>query len=487
MQCIINKKIKDMKTKISNKKRFVLAIVLFIGTICPIKAQIPTLPVQFDWQTCMEQQMPLRLLDINDGFYTINKNFLRADSYIFGYQQLLKYNLQGELEWEKDLGDAYGSFLIKDNNSRDYYLFPPPKTPANVIMKFNQYDELVWTKDLTSDDNYTGSRVKAITATENGFATISDDAAKNFNLYNYNSDGELLNTHHIIDFNHGNPNIISTSDNGFLITTLKDFGTLVIIKMNANGELEWSVPLKEINQTIVGVLSLIEVEGGFLTLLTPPCIVKINHQGVVDWIYNSNDAILLRALETSNGNIVCFGRKVNPSNHSSIYILTLNASGEPLSQSFINNDDGKELHFSDVVPVEDKDNTYVISGEYGGRGGDIITSCNSIENEIYTYPYDFWLAQVTLKEGDDTDGIDEHNTLQATVYPNPATDYVLIECTEYEKAEFVVYDLVGRVLLRQLLNSEKSYVNTSGFKNGVYVYQIQSNGKKNIGKMVITH
>ncbi|MDR0969280.1 MAG: T9SS type A sorting domain-containing protein [Lentimicrobiaceae bacterium] len=478
-----------MKIKISNKKRFVLAIVLFIGTICPIKAQIPTLPVQFDWQTCMEQQMSLRLLDINDGFFAINTDFLHDGAYIYGYQQLLKYNLQGELEWKKDLGDGYGSFLIKDNNSRDYYLVPDRTGDKKVIMKFNQYDELVWTKNLTLDDNYTGNGVIAITATENGFATISDDTAKNFNLYQYNSDGELLNTHHIIDFNRGNPNIISTSDNGFLITTSIDFSNgPVILKMNANKEIEWSVPLKEINQTPVsGTYFLIEVEGGFLMSLisTKPCIAKINHQGVVDWTYSDDNVRLFRALETNNGNIVCFG-EVNPSNFP-IYILTLNASGKPLSQSFIDNNDGKFLYISGVVPVKDKDNTYVISAEYAGAGGDITTFCNSIENEFYNYHDDFWLAQITLKKGDDSDGIDEYNTLQATVYPNPAADYMLIECAEYENATFVVYDLVGRVLYRQLLNGEKSYINTSGFKNGMYVYQIQSNDKKNIGKMVITH
>lgn len=329
---------------------------------------------------------------------------------------------------------------------------------------------------------------------------------------------------------------IKTSDGGILLSGIeKNKKKTCIIKLNAQGEQEWQQRYgSDIENTGTGseprysyICNFIETENGYVAVgasnaidgdltglnyhegsneIEQPAsdvwVLKLDFSGNIIWhqLYGgSRPDIGFHIFETSDKNLLGFAytkstdgdiKSIFEDDYWSaawIFLLDTN-NGSLLSQRVIlNSNKDQELLINNgknVIQIADE--TYVMAVSYNFQGGDFVCGQEHHIN-FENYRYLGWLAQITLKEGGDIDGIDEHNTLQATVYPNPATDYVLIECTEYEKAEFVVYDVVGRVLHRQLLNSEKSYVNTSVLKNGVYVYQIQSNDKKNIGKMVITH
>ena len=66
------------------------------------------------------------------------------------------------------------------------------------------------------------------------------------------------------------------------------------------------------------------------------------------------------------------------------------------------------------------------------------------------------------------------------VYPNPARDVLTIvyKAAFGQTAEFVLYDLQGRELLRQKLdNSGKTDLSISHFPSGIYHYQITTDGK----------
>ena len=78
------------------------------------------------------------------------------------------------------------------------------------------------------------------------------------------------------------------------------------------------------------------------------------------------------------------------------------------------------------------------------------------------------------------------------LYPNPATDKVIIEFTndsfENIDANIKVYSITGRLIYETEFSTVNSFkqLSVDMLKNGVYVYQISlSNGEEKSGKLVI--
>lgn len=60
------------------------------------------------------------------------------------------------------------------------------------------------------------------------------------------------------------------------------------------------------------------------------------------------------------------------------------------------------------------------------------------------------------------------------VYPNPAQESVTIELSQKEEAEFVLFDITGRVVLTQKLRQPKETFSLANVAKGMYFYRIQS-------------
>ncbi|MBS4013791.1 MAG: T9SS type A sorting domain-containing protein [Bacteroidetes bacterium] len=59
-------------------------------------------------------------------------------------------------------------------------------------------------------------------------------------------------------------------------------------------------------------------------------------------------------------------------------------------------------------------------------------------------------------------------------FPNPANDFVYlkIESSEFEGVQFVVYDINGRMLIRQHFSSELEKISFSDLRSGVYFIKV---------------
>ena len=64
--------------------------------------------------------------------------------------------------------------------------------------------------------------------------------------------------------------------------------------------------------------------------------------------------------------------------------------------------------------------------------------------------------------------------LEASLYPNPATDVVNIE-TNFEISNIKVVNYVGQVVLNQEINQVDFQINTSDYRSGMYFVQIENN------------
>ena len=83
-----------------------------------------------------------------------------------------------------------------------------------------------------------------------------------------------------------------------------------------------------------------------------------------------------------------------------------------------------------------------------------------------------------------------YETGQVAIYPNPAQDYLQIQQhTAAQNTIFVVYDLLGRELLRQSLSPLNTQVSTEQLPSGMYLYRIINlqNQSLHYGKVSIVH
>lgn len=73
-------------------------------------------------------------------------------------------------------------------------------------------------------------------------------------------------------------------------------------------------------------------------------------------------------------------------------------------------------------------------------------------------------------------GIKEIEKKNILIYPNPAQDRLSIS-TEHDIDSIVIYDLSGRVVMRQNLNNKNSNLNIKSLSSGTYLVQIFNKGK----------
>jgi len=77
----------------------------------------------------------------------------------------------------------------------------------------------------------------------------------------------------------------------------------------------------------------------------------------------------------------------------------------------------------------------------------------------------------------ETTGITQYQyTDNITVYPNPFTDYIVINSTNNESV--TIYDISGTLILQAVLKTGSNYINTSGLGAGVYVLKCGNNTLK---------
>lgn len=78
-------------------------------------------------------------------------------------------------------------------------------------------------------------------------------------------------------------------------------------------------------------------------------------------------------------------------------------------------------------------------------------------------------------------------SVNLSVYPNPATDYVLLTLSgSSADAEVTITDVLGKEIANEKFSGSKKF-NVRDFKNGVYVMSIVSNGNTYTKRFVIKH
>jgi hypothetical protein len=86
-------------------------------------------------------------------------------------------------------------------------------------------------------------------------------------------------------------------------------------------------------------------------------------------------------------------------------------------------------------------------------------------------PYEFWVVT----------GLDQEQiNLSMGVYPNPATDYVMLQIDDFENHldafwTYELWNVEGKLMYRQVIAGASTRIVLSGFSTGVYFLKVHQN------------
>ena len=158
----------------------------------------------------------------------------------------------------------------------------------------------------------------------------------------------------------------------------------------------------------------------------------------------------------------------------------------------ITTDDTSKLVFTNVSPVINtaisfENSTYKTIGatfEFGGLADNETCNKAGYMAEILSF-FDVSFLWT------DINSINE-NQSGLILYPNPASNQLTVQFTGKQNNETTlsIYDMAGRMVLRQLLSSHqginKASLQIGNLKNGIYSVEVNANGNPQITKLVIT-
>lgn len=78
----------------------------------------------------------------------------------------------------------------------------------------------------------------------------------------------------------------------------------------------------------------------------------------------------------------------------------------------------------------------------------------------------------------------KHQTLDVSIYPNPANDRLWIKTENAQNATIRIIDIAGNTVLETLLNKEQEGINIKDLPKGIYVVSTSIGGLHNIQKFV---
>ncbi|MBO7465521.1 MAG: T9SS type A sorting domain-containing protein, partial [Bacteroidales bacterium] len=96
-------------------------------------------------------------------------------------------------------------------------------------------------------------------------------------------------------------------------------------------------------------------------------------------------------------------------------------------------------------------------------------------------------SAVWRKEHPDTTGpgVKEANSIIESIYPNPASDYVVVSLKNNDQAAIRIVNVMGQVMKTVYTTEEKNRISTKDLSAGIYFLSVEQNGKRYSTKLTI--
>ena len=82
-------------------------------------------------------------------------------------------------------------------------------------------------------------------------------------------------------------------------------------------------------------------------------------------------------------------------------------------------------------------------------------------------------------------GVKEANSIIESIYPNPASDYVVVSLKNNDQAAIRIVNVMGQVMKTVYTTEEKNRISTKDLSAGIYFLSVEQNGKRYSTKLTI--
>lgn len=494
-------------------------ILAALGCSLTLYAQAPTI----QWQKNLggsEFEYAQEIQKTTDGGYIMIGFSNSTDNDVSGNHGgedcwVVKLNASGSIEWQKSLGGssddrgssikqtADGGYIIAGSTSSvDGDVTENKGMNDYWIVKLNSSGNIQWQKTYGSSMEDRGLSVAQ--TTDGGYIVAGTAGAPDEDVIgNHGNDFWVLklDSSGSIQWQKSMggsgyeylKTIQQTTNNGYIITGWlgSNDGDVTgghgsddfwVVKLNSSGTIQWKKALGGSGTDTVMNLKQTS-DGGYIAVGTSNStdgdvtenhgdndywVVKMNSSGSIQWqksFGTSFEDVAMSVQQTADGGYAIAGYSnqypgfnIHGTNY---WILKLNNVGTLLWEKTLGGgarDEPTSIH-------ETGDGGLIIGGYSASSDGDLTGNNGKV---------DYWIVKLGNTATLGTSEINKSNSV--SFYPNPAKDFVTINHLPTETTIHIT-DMSGRKLFSQKYDQEKITINTSSFVNGIYMIQVQHEGK----------
>ena len=519
--------------KLLNLSPHLLILLIFFMSLSQLSAQNILWEENYGGSN---EDRALSMIETSNGNFVVAGSSFSDDGDV-GVNQgekdywVLKLNQDGAIIWKKNYGgsdyDIIGSVIETSDGgfaicgasaSDDGDIDENQGSYDYWILKLNANGNIEW------EQNYGGSGYEfpnsIIETSDGGLAVAGEsksddgDVGGNLGFNDYwiiklDNNGSLL-----WEENYGGSNfdipytIVEATDGGLIVSgySNSDDGDITenkgnddywIIKLNANGILEWQVSYGGSN--FDQPTSMIETSDGGIALtgfsnsndgdvggnegLYDYWIIKLDANGSLQWEenYGGSDSDSPQSIiETTDGGLAVVGG--SPSDDGDVggnygqkdyWVLKLDANGGIEWEKNFGGNDGEQGNSI----IETADGNLAIAGSSYSDSGDVGGNQGLI---------DFWILKIENQSLGTSRNIVEDPLSELSLYPNPTSENITVELTEsIDSMTITIHDIRGRKLSQQIIeNTSLFQLELIGAK-GIYLVEFEdTKGNQTVRKVI---
>ncbi len=436
--------------------------------------------------------------------------------------QLAKWDASFNEQWNYEFPSADISAIdqisyLKESRFGSYYLCVPAPTGNAIVFKISPTGDLIWQKEYGVSGFVIANAFQIAPEGDDGFifgtgscsvsnGIVKCDGAGNIEwqkVFNRSDAGGVITCSGIV--NHGS---------GYIITSKFNGDSFVNQKIDASGNLLSYKAYKNNSKTMSAHKSIAYGDG--IAILGDYNSSNNNIDRFICFVDSNltltvyNDLVVAAGSTLMNGdycvdgtgqNILLTGQKYNGTNSRS-FILSLSSSGNINWKAKSSNPGGLAgmTAWSDrVISVGSGDGSVPVISITDNTGAGFCDSLTLDVNNYHptlalltgtTYSYDitsFWGSTATITSTNDIEytrtmicgsapvGIESNDEIQQlSIYPNPASDAMVVEFGSENSLSLIVTDLSGKAIINRPNFVSGTRIDLTDLKSGLYIIHLKS-------------